>query len=314
MIYLIVFIIIFSVLFTAVMVGLFIAYYKVFFSPHPSADEIEIASFLDDMKMFNGIKEQAKKTAKIPCNRVNTVSYDGLKLSGRYYHNSDDAPLCICFHGYRGSAVFDCGVIGMFLRDEGYNVLLVDQRAHFRSGGHTITYGIRERRDVLSWIEYAKKTFGSDIQIYLFGISMGASTVVMSAGLDLPDNVKMICADCPYSSPRDELYYVIKRWYKPPKLLWFAIRVSALVYGHLILPKDVTAANAVKNTRIPVLLIHGEQDIFVPKEMSEEIRLANPECVERYTIPKAVHGVSYFFDSKRYIAIVRDFIKRHQNG
>lgn len=300
-----------SVLITAALVGLFIAYYKVFFSPHPNADEIEIEPFLDDMGMFNEIKEYAKKMAEIPCTRVSTVSYDGLKLSGRYYHVKDNAPLCICFHGYRSAAVFDFGVMGQFLRDEGYNVLLVDQRAHFLSGGHTITYGIRERRDVLSWVEYANKAFGSDVPIYLFGISMGATTVVMASGLDLPDNVRIICADCPFSSPRDVIYYVAKRWYKLPNFLWFLIRASALVYGHLILPRDVTAANAVKNTKKPVLLIHGEADCFVPKEMSEEIRLANPECVERYTFPKAVHGMSYFYDSKRYISILRDFIKRH---
>ena len=305
-------IIIFSVLIIAVLIGLFYAYYQVFFSPHRKADEIEIEPFLDDMEMFGGIKDQAKKMSKIPCERVQTTSYDGLKLSGRYYHKSDDAPLCLCFHGYRGSAVFDFGILGQFLLDEDYNVLLVDQRAHFRSGGHTITYGIRERRDVLSWVEYANKTFGSDKPIYLFGISMGAATVVMASGLDLPDNVKMICADCPFSSPRDEIYYVVKRWYKFPKLLWAAIRVSAFVYGHLILSKDVTAANAAKNTKKPILLIHGEDDCFVPKEMSEEIWLANPESIERYTFPDAVHGVSYCYDPERYIAILRDFIKRHK--
>lgn len=305
-------IIILSVLIIAALAGLFIAYHIAFFSPHRNADEIEMEPFLDDMDMFNGIKEQAKKMSDVPCERVQTTSYDGLKLWGRYYHKSDEAPLCICFHGYRGSAVFDFGILGQFLMDEGYNLLLVDQRAHFRSGGHTITYGIRERRDVLSWIDYANKRFGSDMPIYLFGISMGATTVLMSAGLNLPDNVKMICADCPFNSPGDEIYYVIKRWYKLPKLLWAAIRVSALVYGHLILSKDITAANAVKNTKKPVLLIHGEADCFVPQEMSEEIRLANPGRVERFTFPDAVHGVSYCYDPERYIAILRDFIKRHQ--
>ena len=181
----------------------------------------------------------------------------------------------------------------------------------FGSGGHTIAYGIRERRDVLSWIEYANGRFGKDKPIYLFGISMGAATVVMAADLALPDNVRLICADCPYSSPRDIIFYVAKRWYKCPRLLWALIRVSALVYGHLIIPRNLTAANAVRNTDKPVLLIHGEADCFVPNEMSEEIRLANPDCVERHTFPDAVHGVSYFYDPERYIAILRDFIKRN---
>lgn len=305
-------VIILSVLILAALIGMFIAYYNVFFSPHPNSDEIEVKPFLDDMDIFNGIKEQAKKLSKVPCTRVQTTSYDGLKLSGRYYHQSDDAPLCICFHGYRGSAIFDMSIMGQFLQNEGYNVILVDQRAHFHSGGHTITYGIRERRDVLSWIKYANERFGSDKPIYMFGISMGATTVVMASGLDLPDNVKMICADCPFSSPKDIIYYVAKRWYKFPNLLWALIRASALVYGHLIIPRNITAANAVKNTNKPILLIHGEADYFVPKEMSEKIKQSNPDCVELHTFPGAYHGVSYFADPERYISIVRDFIERHK--
>lgn len=305
-------VIILSVLILAALIGMFIAYYNVFFSPHPNSDEIEVKPFLDDMDIFNGIKEQAKKLSKVPCTRVQTTSYDGLKLSGRYYHQSDDAPLCICFHGYRGSAIFDMSIMGQFLQNEGYNVILVDQRAHFHSGGHTITYGIRERRDVLSWIKYANERFGSDKPIYLFGISMGATTVVMASGLNLSDNVKMICADCPFSSPRDIIYYVAKRWYKFPNLLWALIRASALVYGHLIIPRNITAANAVKNTNKPILLIHGEADYFVPKEMSEKIKQSNPDCVELHTFPGAYHGVSYFADPERYISIVRDFIERHK--
>lgn len=295
-----------------VLIGLFIPYYMVFFSPHRNADEIEIEPFTDDTALLNRIKEQAKKLSEIPCSRVQTRSYDGLKLIGRYYERSGDAPLCICFHGYRESAVIDFSIIGQFLLNEGYNVLLVDQRAHFCSGGHTIAYGIRERRDVLSWIEYANERFGADKPIYLFGISMGATSVVMASGLSLPDNVRLICADCPYSSPRDIIRYVVKRWYKCPNFLWAVIRISALVYGHLRFPRDITAANAVKNAKIPILLIHGESDYFVPKEMSEEIRQSNPEYTERFTFPRAQHGLSYFSDPERYTAILRDFIQRHR--
>ncbi len=308
----IVLIIVLSVLLTAVLIGLIVPYYIVFYSPHRNADEIETEPLLDDMDMFNEIKAQARKLSEIPCSRVQTRAYDGVRLSGRYYHKSDDAPLCICFHGYRGSAIFDMSIMGQFLQNEGYNVILVDQRAHFHSGGHTITYGIRERRDVLSWIKYANERFGLDKPIYLFGISMGATTVVMASGLNLPDNVKMICADCPFSSPRDIIYYVAKRWYKFPNLLWALIRASALVYGHLIIPRNITAANAVKNTNKPILLIHGEADYFVPKEMSEKIKQSNPDCVELHTFPGAYHGVSYFADPERYISIVRDFIERHK--
>lgn len=299
------------VLLIAALIGLLVIYQKAFYSPYRGEDEIRSKPFLDDKKLFGEIIRQAKLLSDIPCRRVYTRSYDGLRLAGRYYHRSDTAPLCICFHGYRGSPMRDFSVMGQFLQNEGFNVLIPEQRAHFKSGGHTITYGVRERRDVLSWVGYANKHFGADRPIYLFGISMGASTVLMAADLDLPANVKLICADCPFSSPKDIMTHVAKWYFPKPKLAWDLMYLSALVYGHVNFRKDITAANAVKNTKAPCLIIHGEDDEFVPAAMSEEIRAANPEMVERYTFPGAVHGVSYFSDPDRYVAIVRDFIKRN---
>lgn len=304
-------IIIILVLLIAILAGLFVVYYKAYYSPYRDAHEIKTKPFLDDKKQFDEIIRQATILSKIPCRRVYTRSYDGLRLVGRYYHRSDDAPLCLCFHGYRGSALRDFSVMGQFLQNEGYNVLIPDERAHFRSGGHTITYGVRERRDVVSWIDYACKHFGKDKPIYLFGISMGAATVLMAADLDLPDNVRLICADCPFNSPKDIICHVAKWSFKNVKLAWALLYLSAIVYGRLVFRKEITAANAVKNSKTPILIIHGEDDAFVPAAMSEEIRAANPDLVERQTFPGAVHGVSYFSDPDRYVAVVRDFIKCH---
>ena len=303
--------IILIVLLIAVLVVLFMLYYRAFYSPHRGMQEIDTKPFLKDKDQFEEILRRARALSEIPCRRIRTRSYDGLRLCARYYHRADNAPICICFHGYRGSAVRDFGVMGQFLQNEGYNVILVDHRAHFKSGGHTITYGIRERRDVLSWVEYASRRFGADTPIYLFGISMGAATVTMAADLPLPDNVKIICADCPYSSPKDIICHVVRWTVKKAELVWPLIWLSALVFGHLNIRKDITAANAVRNSKIPVLIIHGADDAFVPPEMSAEIADANPSLVERHIFPNAVHGVSYFADPDRYIATVRDFIKRH---
>ena len=306
-----IFFIIILVLLIAMLAGLFWVYHKAFYSPYRGEDEIETKPFLKDEKLFREIIRRTTELSKIPCRRVYTRSYDGLRLAGRYYQRSDEAPLCICFHGYRGSAIRDFSVMGLFLQNEGYNVLIPDQRAHFRSGGHTITYGVRERRDVRSWIDYANKHFGKDRPIYLFGISMGAATVLMASDLDLPDNVKLICADCPFNKPKDIICHVAQWSFKNVRLAWALICMSAAVYGRLIFHKDITAEHAVKSTKTPILIIHGEEDAFVPAKMSEEVKDANPDIVERHTFPGAVHGVSYFSDPDRYVAIVRDFIKRN---
>ena len=132
---------------------------------------------------------------------VHITAQDGTPLAARYYHHADGAPLAIIFHGYRGYAERD-GLGGYTLCTAlGYNVLLPDQRAHGYSGGHTITMGVKERYDARDWTVWARSRFGPEVPIFLMGVSMGAATVLLAAGLNLPDNVCGIVADCGYTSP-----------------------------------------------------------------------------------------------------------------
>ena len=127
---------------------------------------------------------------------VHITAQDGTPLAARYYHHADGAPLAIIFHGYRGYAERD-GLGGYTLCTAlGYNVLLPDQRAHGYSGGHTITMGVKERYDARDWTVWARSRFGPEVPIFLMGVSMGAATVLLAAGLNLPDNVCGIVADC----------------------------------------------------------------------------------------------------------------------
>lgn len=149
------------------------------------------------------MKSLIQEMNDIPCEWVYTRSEDGKKLAARYYHVDEHGPLQIQFHGYRSDAVRDfCGG-NKAAREMGMNVLSVDQRAHGKSEGYTLTFGVKERKDCLSWILYARERFGADQPIILAGLSMGAATVLMASELDLPDNVKGIIADCPYSSPKE---------------------------------------------------------------------------------------------------------------
>lgn len=290
---------------------LFAVYYKVFYSPYPKQNVLTPPASLSKNGYRDEVIRQTNALAKIPCEEISTRSYDGLYLHGRYYHRSDDAPLCICFHGYHGSPFRDFSVIAQFLRNEGYNMILIDERAHGKSGGHTITYGIRERRDVLTWVDYAIERFGDQKPIYLFGISMGAGTVLMASEYDLPANVKFICADCPLNSPKDVICHVAEKIGWNPKLAWAVIRPAALLYGHLIIHEDITCVNAVKKTKVPILLMHGEADTFVLTEYSRQIHASNPDAIELHTFPDAGHGLSCYVDPDGYFGYVRDFIKRN---
>ena len=243
-----------------------------------------------------------------PYEVVSICSFDGLRLSGRLYRSVDDAPLAILFHGYRGTPSRDFSGGATVFLDMGWNVLSIEQRAHCSSEGHTISFGIKERHDCLSWCRYAVERLGQNTPILLAGISMGAATVLMASELALPESVRGIIADCPYSSPSAIIRCVARTRGYPPAAFVFE-ELGARIFGGFSLDSS-GAVSAVRRARVPILLIHGEADRLVPCDMSREIAAANPEMIEFHTFPGAGHGISYLIDTERYIRLVSDFADR----
>ncbi|MBQ3284293.1 MAG: alpha/beta hydrolase [Ruminococcus sp.] len=295
-----------------ILAGLFAAYHKTFYSPTKDMSETKSPPYIKKLAYGYKIDSRVEELSSLPCEFYAIRSYDGLKLSARYYEGDSDKPLCICFHGYRGSAVRDFSGVGLHLIHEGYNVLIVDERAHWRSQGHTICFGVKERYDVVSWVKFARKRYGKGKSIFLFGISMGGGTVLMASGQQLPSNVKGIIADCPFNSPKTIIKHVCRMIKLNPELCWPAVWLSALIYGRLRV-NATTAAREVKKTRTPIVIIHGESDDFVPMSMSKEVQKSNPSMIEMHTFPNAGHGLCYFEDEERYIGIVDDFIEKHRS-
>lgn len=251
----------------------------------------------------------ANNILNAPYEKVTTTSHDGIKLVGRYYHVKDGAPVSIIFHGYRSNIGTDCNG-GYYLSvKNGYNVLVVYQRGHRESGGKTITFGVKERYDCLDWISYVNERFGEETPILLMGLSMGAATVLMAAGLDLPSNVKGIMADCGFSSPKEILQEVIRNMKYPLRITYFFVRMSARIFGQFD-PEEASAVEALKDAKVPVLIIHGDDDRFVPSRMSRENYDACASAKEILIVPGAGHGLSYCVDAKAYEKAVQDFIDR----
>lgn len=240
---------------------------------------------------------------------ISITARDGLHLVGRYYHFKDNAPVMILFHGYRGNAKREFSGNNRIAMKLGLNVIAVDERAHGRSGGHTITFGIKERYDCQAWAEYAAKRFGKEIPIVLSGVSMGAATVLMASSLELPENVAAIIADCPYSSPEEIIKKVSRDVRLPPTLAYPFVVIGALIFGRFQL-WEASPVQEVKKTRIPLLLIHGEDDRFVPFEMSKKIYAASTGTAELVIFPGAGHALSYFADPSRYEKTIHSFLIR----
>ena len=245
---------------------------------------------------------------KYPYESVTITSFDGCKLHGRYYHISDNAPIEILFHGYRSCALRDCSGGHALSRKMGFNALVVDQRAHGESGGQTITFGIKEHRDCLCWIQYCNNRFGNKKPIILSGLSMGAATVLMAANCTLPDNVACIIADSPYSAPSEIIQKVCADMHYPVAFCRPFVHLGALIFGRFRL-NSLTAKQAVTHASIPVLLIHGEEDRLVPCSMSYDIAKHCASHVHVETFPDAGHGLSYLIDPLRYERVVYDFLR-----
>ena len=239
------------------------------------------------------------------------TSFDGLKLHAKYFEYSKDAALEIMFHGYRGSAERDLsgGIQRCFAL--GRSVLLVDQRTSCGSEGNVISFGINEHRDCISWIDFTLNHFGPDIRIVLTGISMGASTVLMAAGKPLPSNVVGVLADCGYSSQKEIIKKCTCDLHLPADLVYPFIKLGARIWGHFDL-EEYTPEDAMKTCQVPVIFFHGEDDDFVPCEMSRINYAACTSPKRLVTVKGAGHGLVYVVDNEGYFRAVADFFT--ENG
>lgn len=301
---LIILFILLSVLLTA-----YISYRMAFHSPkRPDADTVPMPVGEQYDKVRPGIAKSVDEMLARPFESVTITSHDGKKLYARYYHTADKAPVQIFFHGYKSNAFLDCCGGSKLAAKLGQNALVVDQRSHGQSEGNTITFGILERRDCLTWIQYAIDRFGDDVKILLSGLSMGAATVLMAADLNLPDNVVGIMADCPYSSPRNIIQKVCGDMHLPARIMYPFVKLGARIFGGFHL-EESSALSAVTKAGIPILLIHGEDDHFVPCDMSREIHKACASQIVFETIPGAGHGLSYMVAPEKYEEVTVKFIK-----
>lgn len=284
--------------------------YRFWFYHAAQPEDISAEELSKTLPYGDQLKQDAEALAAAAYEPVQITADDGTLLAARYYHHADGAPVAIIFHGYKGFARRD-GMGGYTLcKQLGYNVLLPDQRSHGASGGHTITMGVKERYDCRAWAYWAYKHFGPDTPLFLMGVSMGASTVLLASGLDLPRSVKGIIADCGYTSPHDICRRVLAQTghHLPVGPIYTVGRLGTLLFGHFD-PEDADCRQAVAKTRIPILFLHGEADDFVPCEMSRENYDACASRKRLVTIPGAGHAVAYYVDIPAYRKAVTDFLQ-----
>lgn len=241
--------------------------------------------------------------------RYETVSFDGLKLSSRYYDRNSEKTI-ILFHGYRSSAAHDFSCAVEMYYNMGFNILLVDQRSHGLSEGKLITFGVKESKDVITWIDFLNAKF-SPKKIVLSGLSMGATTVLLALKYEMPQNVKCVIADCGFTSPVDIIKKVARQGFKIDASFYIPIMdFMCKIFGKFSI-KNVSTVDTIKNTNMPIMLIHGTNDNFVPCEMSKTAFKSANENSKLVLVDGADHGISFLVDTKRVVEELKEFLNKN---
>ena len=303
-----VFLIVILAILGGLIVLLFIALLSIYLHIFYSPKKWQLNDFNLNGPFYKGMEDQVipliNSIREIPYEDAYITSFDKLKLHARVYENKESKKVAVLCHGYRGTPYRDFSGGAVEVIKLGYSVVLIDERAHGLSKGHTITFGVREVQDVIDWVKYARKRFGEDCELALIGISMGGNVVLTAA--DKVGKAKIV-ADCPYSSPRIMLRHTIKEMKLPVPIFYPLLNLTSIVFGRANLNK-ASAYDSIKNTTNKVLIIHGDSDVVVPHFISEDLFRAYPNKIQYELFKGANHGMSYLVDKPRYQKIIKDFL------
>ncbi len=234
---------------------------------------------------------------------------DGIRLHAFYLAAAEPSKkLVILHHGFTSHAA-DNATHAKFFHEQGYEVLLLDLRAHGESEGDYVGFGILDRFDTLEWVRCGRKRFGADVKVVLHGTSMGGATALMALGLpEIQETVSAVIADCAYTSPADIISHVIQKDYHlpPAPIIALTSAYSQSAAGYRF--DTCSTLDALKDNRVPVLFIHGKEDKFVPTWMSEK-NFNACSCKKRLLlVDKAGHGFSALENPSLYEQAEKEFL------
>lgn len=270
-------------------------------SPH-EGDDTGLERFSEQMRAERDwLRSQGLQTWQI-------TALDGVTLTAHYLATPDARGTVILLHGFRSEPEGDFGGAAAHFQSRGFHVLMPVQRAHAGSEGRYIGFGLLERYDIQAWARSVAARHGPGHPIVLYGVSMGATTVLMASALELPENVRGLIADCGYTSPKEMFRAVMRRDFSlPEEPVLAGISLAASRFAGYRLDSYSTL-EALKCNERPILFIHGRRDDLVPPEMTVENFRACHAPKRLLMVDSARHAGSFFEEPELYLAAVDDFL------
>ena len=276
-------------------------------------DSIEVANIDNETeKTIKKNQEEENQLASqwsnsIKNEKVEVTAKDGITLRGTEYIKDDKINnWVIVLHGYHSNPESVISV-GMHFSEKGYNVLIPYMRATGESEGEYIGMGWLDKDDLKCWIDLIIKQ-NNNSNIILHGSSMGAATVLMASGDELPSNVKAIIEDSGYTSVWDIFASEAKARFNLPTFpILNMFEIVANVRANYDI-KEASALEQVKNNKTPILFIHGDADDFVPEYMCEKLYEAANCKKDKLIIHSAGHTESRYKEPETYYNKIFDFL------
>ena len=268
----------------------------------------------EDEKIIENNKKIAKENSEkwseeIQQKQVEVKANDNITLRGTEYLKQEETnKWAIILHGYRSnpSSVL---TIGEHFSEKGYNVLIPSMRACADSEGEYVGMGWLDKEDLKCWINLIIEE-NKNAEIILHGSSMGAATVLMASGDELPANVKNIIADSGYTSVWDIFASEAKARFNLPEfpvLNMFQIVANRKAKYDI---KEASSLKQVKKSKTPILFIHGDKDDFVPEYMCEKLYDATNCKKEKLIIHGAGHTDGKYREPEKYYNTIFNWISR----
>lgn len=240
--------------------------------------------------------------------QLTMTSHDDLALKGYIYEQPTETNNWIfAVHGYTGSARQMTRWNRQFF-ESGYNIFAPDLRGHGESEGNYYGMGWLDIPDLLQWIDKLV-TLYPNANITLYGVSMGGSSVLNMAGEHLPPQVKNIVSDSAFASVQSIFETQVHSLLHLPS---FPIMNAANTVSKLRIGLDFENASTIKQAKkikLPVLLIHGEEDTFVPVENVYKLADAISTNPKVWVVEGANHADAVKLSPERYRNKVIQFIQ-----
>ena len=253
-----------------------------------------------------------KPFRELPFESADIISFDGLRLHADFLRGEPGTKVTMIFcHGYKSEAAFDFAAMYDFYRSLGYNLVYLNMRAHGKSGGKYIGFGVLDRFDVQSWAKKVAELF-PNTSIFLHGMSMGAASILQSADLELDPAVCGIIADCGFSSTNEVFRNLVGGLYHLPATpfvdIFEAVNRMTAGYGFT----DADSVRSMERSRLPLAYICGDCDRYVPLDMAMRIYNA---CVQDKVLliaEGAGHAASFMTENEKYRNLITEFINTHR--